>query len=142
VHYQLAVALLARDQVADARRHYREAVRLQPDWVEALNNLSWLLATQPEARFRDGKQAVALAARAVALTHTNDAKLLDTMGAALAEAGRFPEALDAAGTAARLAQTSGATQLGREIETHRQCYERGQPFREPSAPAPKSGESR
>src|ERR1035437_238355 len=77
-HYQLAIMLLARDDVAGASRHYREAVRLKPDWVEALNNLSWLLATQPDARFRDGKQAVELAARRVVLTHTNEAKLLDT----------------------------------------------------------------
>ncbi|MGD0261153.1 MAG: tetratricopeptide repeat protein [Verrucomicrobiota bacterium] len=134
-HYQLAAALQARDQADEASHHYREAIRLKPDWVEALNNLSWLLATQPEARFRDGKLAVQLAARAVVLTHTNDAKLLDTLGAALAEVGRFPEALDAARTAARLAQASGSTQLGREIEARRQGYERGQPFREPSAPS-------
>ena len=137
-HYQLAVALLARDEVEAACQHYHEAVRLRPDWVEALNNLSWLLATQPEARFRDGKQAVELAARGVALTHTNDAKLLDTLGAALAEAGRFPEAADAARTATQLAQASGAAQLGSEIEAHRQCYERGQPFRAPSNPEPES----
>jgi len=140
-HYQLAVVLLARGEVAEASRHYREAIRLKPDWVEALNNLSWLLATQPEARFRDGQEAVALAARGVALTHTNDAKLLDTLGAALAEAGRFPEAADAARRAARLAQASGAGPLGREIEAHRQCYERGQPLREPSAPGAKPGDN-
>jgi len=137
-HYQLAVGLLAQNEVADAISHFREALRLNPDWVEALNNLSWVLATQPEARFRDGQQAVDLATRAVALTRTNDAKLLDTLGAALAEVGRFPEALDAARTAARLAQASGAAQLGQEIEAHRQGYERGQPLREPSAAAPES----
>ena len=137
-HYQLAVALLARDEVAAACTQYREAIRLRPDWVEALNNLAWLLATHPEARFRDGKQALELAARGLALTHTNDAKLLDTLGGALAEAGRFPEAIDAARTAARLAQASGGAQLVREIEAHQQCYERGQPFREPSTPVPKS----
>jgi len=137
-HYQAAVALLARDEVAEARRHYAEAVRLKPDWVEALNNFAWLLATRPEARFRDGKRAVELAARGVALTHTNNAGLLDTLGAALAEAGRLPEAIDAARTAARLAQASGTEELGREIEAHRQRYEQGQPFREPNTPGPKS----
>jgi len=135
-HYQLAVALLARGQVAEASGHLREAVRLKPDWVEALNNLAWLLATQPDARLRDGTRAVALAERAVELTHTNDATLLDTLGAALAEAGRFPEAKAVAQTAARLTQASGAAQVGREIEAHRQCYDRGQPFHEPSVPAP------
>jgi Flp pilus assembly protein TadD len=134
-HYQLAVALLARDEVAEASRHFRAAVRLKPDWVEALNNCAWLLATQPDARFRDGEQAVALAAHAVALTRTNDAKLLDTLGGALAEVGRFPEAVDAARTATRLAQASGAAQLAQEIEAHRQSYERGQPVREPGTRA-------
>ena len=134
-HYQLAVLLLARDDVAEASRHFREATRLKPDWVEALNNCAWLLATQPDARFRDGGQAVALAAHAVTLTRTNDAKLLDTLGGALAEVGRFPEALAAARNAARLAQASGAAELGREIEAHRLCYERGQPVREPGTRA-------
>ena len=134
-HYELGVVLLARDEVAEASRHYREAIRLNPDWIEALNNFAWLLATQPDARFRDGKQAVELAVRGVTLTHTNNAGMLDTLGEALAEAGRFPEALAAVRTAARLAQASGAAELGREIEAHRQCYERGQPVREPSTRA-------
>jgi Flp pilus assembly protein TadD len=134
-HYELGVVLLARDEVAEASRHYREAIRLNPDWIEALNNLAWLLATQPDARFRDGKQAVELAVRGVTLTHTNDAGMLDTLGEALAEAGRFPEALAAARNAARLAQASGAAELEREIEAHRQCYERGQPVREPGTRA-------
>ena len=131
-HFQLAVALVARHQVEEASRHYREAVRLKPDWLEALNNLAWLLATQPDERLRDGKLAVELASRGVALSHTNNATLLDTLAAALAEAGRFPEAADADRTAARLAQTSGAAQLGREIQAHLQCFERSQPVRGPS----------
>ena len=93
-------------------RHYREALRLNPDWIEALNNLAWSLATQPEARFRDGKEAVRLAARAVALTHTNNASLLDTLAGAFAEAGRFSEAVQTARTAAGLAHTSGAEATG------------------------------
>jgi tetratricopeptide (TPR) repeat protein len=138
-HYELAVVLLGRNEVAEASRHYREAVRLRPDWVEALNNFAWLLATQPEARFRDGREAVELAARGVVLTQTNNAGALDTLGAALAEAGRFPEAVKAAQSAARLAQASGAAQLAREIEARRQGYERGQPFREARTAGRKSG---
>ena len=140
-HYQLAVVLLARGEIAGASRHFREAVRLKPDWVEPLNNLAWLLATQPDARYRDGQEAVQLATRAVTLTHTNDPGALDTLAGALAEAGRFSEALKTAQTAARLAETSGAAQLRREIEAHLQCYRRGQPVREPSAPEPNVGQT-
>jgi Flp pilus assembly protein TadD len=126
--------MLARDEVEGACGHYREAIRLKPDWLAALNNLAWLLATRPEARFREGAAAVVLAERGVALTRTNDAKLLDTLSGALAEVGRFSEAVNAARSAASLAQASGAEELGREIEVHRQCYERSQPFREPGDP--------
>ena len=141
-HYQLALVLLARGDVAEASRHYREAIQLRPDWVEALNNLAWLLATQPDARFRDGKEAVRLATQAVTLTHTNDPGALDTLAGALAEAGRFSEAVKTARTAARLAKASDAAQLRREIEAHLQSYLHGQPVREPSEPEPRSGSSR
>jgi tetratricopeptide (TPR) repeat protein len=136
-HYQMAVVLQARDEVAEASRHYGEALRLKPDWIQALNNFSWLLATHPKARFRDGNQALALASRGVALTHTNDARLLDTLAGALAELGRFSEAASAARSAARLARAAGLTQLEPEIEAHLQSYERGRPFREASAPGTK-----
>jgi len=33
-------------------------------------------------------------------------------------------------------------QVGREIEAHRQCYERGQPVRDPSLPPTKPGDSK
>ena len=92
-----------------------------------------MLAKHPEARFRNGKEALALASRGVALTHTNDARLLDTLAGALGELGRFFEATDAACSAARLARTSGLTQLEAGIKAQLQRYERGQPFREPSA---------
>ena len=132
-HYQMAVLLLGRDEVEKACNHYREALALKPDWVAPLNNLTWLLATCPDARFRNGEQAVALAAHGVSLTQTNDAGLLDTLGVALAEAGRFGEAEMAARRGADRARASGSAELGREIEARIQGYERRQPFREPKA---------
>ena len=140
-HYRIGYLLLARNEVEDSIRHYREVVRLRPDWVEVLNNLSWLLASHPEARFRDGKLAVELAARGVALTHTNSPTLLDTFAGALAEAGRMAEAIQAARTAATLAQNTGPERLRREIETHLRCYEQGKPFRESGVLTSKPGPS-
>jgi tetratricopeptide (TPR) repeat protein len=137
-HYQLAIALLSQDKVEEASGHYRQALRLKPDWLEALNNFAWLLATHPDARFRDGKLALELAARGVGLTQTNNPKLLDTLAGALAEVGRFGEATNAARTAARLAQGPAAEPLRREIEAHLKCYERGEAVRESSAPTIKS----
>jgi len=135
LHYQLATALLAQGEIADAYAHYREAIRLKPDFIEALNNLSWFLATQPDARFRDGKEALQLARRAVELTGTNNPGSLDTLAGALAETGRFREAAKTAQTAADLAKTQHAAGLERQIREHLQCYERGQPVRDTNSAA-------
>jgi hypothetical protein len=54
------------------------------------------------------------------------------MAGALAEAARFTGAVEAARTATRLAQKSGAEPLAREINEHLQYYEWHEPFRDPS----------
>jgi tetratricopeptide (TPR) repeat protein len=129
-HYQLGVILAGRRETAEAIAHYREAVRLKPDWLEARNNLAWILATQPDEKLRDGPEAVRLAAHAVTLTRTNNPGVLDTLAAAYAEAGRFPEAAATAQKAAELALAAGQKEMAAEIQRHRQSYASGRPFRE------------
>jgi protein O-mannosyl-transferase len=132
LHYQLGTVLLGQGRIEEGQEHLREAVRLKPDWEEALNNLACSLTMQPEARFRNGSEALQLASRAVALTHTNSACALDTLAGALAEVGRFPEAVQAVQGAARLARTAGDGDLERQIQEHLRRYERGQTYREPA----------
>ncbi len=65
---------------------YSEAIRLDSKFVLAHNNLAWLLATCPDAQYRDGRRAVEGATRASAPNN------LDTLAAAHAEAGDFESA--------------------------------------------------
>jgi tetratricopeptide (TPR) repeat protein len=58
-----------------------------------LNNAAWILATCPDASFRDGKRAVELATQACEDTHWKQFFVLDTLAAAYAEAGDFPNAI-------------------------------------------------
>ena len=44
-------------------------LKIDPDRLFALNDLAWLLATAPEAGFRDGPEAVRLAERACRLSN-------------------------------------------------------------------------
>ncbi len=129
-HYQLATLLVERKELEEAIRHYHEAVRLKPDWLEALNNLAWLLATYPEAKHRDGPEAVRLAAHAVELTAGQDAEALDTLAAAYAEAGRFAEAIKTAQDALAAAPTGAQGEFLSQVRARLQLYRQQQPCRQ------------
>jgi tetratricopeptide (TPR) repeat protein len=66
--FQLAQAHRATGAAADARKAWENALKLQPEFFPALNNLAWLLATHPDKSLRDGTTALKLAKKAVELT--------------------------------------------------------------------------
>jgi Flp pilus assembly protein TadD len=127
-HDKLAILLWQQGQIAPAIAQYREALRLDPDSTEAANNLAWLFATSPDPAYRDGSEAVRLAEHAVQLSGKNvDAGLLDTLAAALAEAGRFDKAVQTAGRA--LALAGHQSQLAEKIARRQDLYRQHQPYR-------------
>ena len=107
----LANALTAQGRDAEAATQLNEAVRLNPDSAEALNNLAWVLATNMRAEIREGPRAVEFALRACDLTKYKKTIYIGTLGAAYAEAGRFDEAIIAAQKACDLAAKNGETNL-------------------------------
>jgi protein O-mannosyl-transferase len=88
--------LLQQGQTAEAVSHLQRALQLHPDNVLINNSLAWVLATSGEGQFRDGSKAVAFAEKANTLSGARNASVLRTLGAAYAEAGRFPEAVRSA----------------------------------------------
>ena len=89
----LAISCRKLGRIGDAITHYRDALRVQADSLEALNNLAWLLAANPDARFRDGPAAVQLATQACELTKYQSPVPLAALAAAYGETGRFEEAI-------------------------------------------------
>ncbi|MGH9356918.1 MAG: rhomboid family intramembrane serine protease [Terriglobia bacterium] len=63
--------------------HYGKALKLAPNSPVALNNLAWLYATCPDARYRNPAAALQCSLRAVQLTGWRQPVLLDTLAAAL-----------------------------------------------------------
>jgi protein O-mannosyl-transferase len=102
-HNNLAISCRKLGRIDEAIAHYREAIRLQPEGLQAINNLAWLLAAEPEARYRNGAEAVALATRACELTKYENPLPLATLAVAFAETGQFPEAVAYAERAQELA---------------------------------------
>ncbi len=130
LHLELAQVLLRSRAAAEAVTHYREALRLKPDWPEALNNLAWLLATDPSAEIRDGAEAVRLAERACDLTRRQQAVFVGTLAAAYAEAGRFADAVKAGQEAHGLAVAAGNQELAKANEKLLALYRAAKPYRE------------
>jgi len=92
-HYQFALALEHLGKTREAMSRYANALLLQPDLPEALNGLAWILATTPNADFRNAAQALGMAQRACDLTGKNQPRFLKTLAAAYAEAGSFAQAI-------------------------------------------------
>ena len=127
----LAHALEKSHQPAEAISNYREALRLQPDSVAALNGLAWMLATDPDPKVRSGAEAVELATKACDLTQSRWPDAIETLAAAYAETGRFPDAVASAQKAISLAIALGrkdATDQGREMLKD---FQAGKPYRTP-----------
>ena len=93
-------AMIRRSEEASGAR---QALSLRQDWPVALRDLAWLLATNPKPAVRNGDEAVKLAERANALLPKPDARFLEALDAAYAEAGRFDDAIKTAEKVRQLA---------------------------------------
>jgi len=116
-------------QPAEAILSYRRAIELRPDFTAALNNLAWLLATCPDARYRDGKGALDLATRACELTHYANATTLATLAAAYAELGQTSEAT-ALLEQAQQRTAGGADEFSRRLAAMAGSFRAGKAYRE------------
>jgi tetratricopeptide (TPR) repeat protein len=121
-HMHLAAALEREGDLEGAVRHYREAVRIRPDYVDAMNNLAWLLATQPDPALRDPAEALRLAREASRLTQGTDAGVLDTLGAAYAAQQRYDQAIWSAGRALQIAAARRNAPLAQAIRGRLALY--------------------
>jgi Flp pilus assembly protein TadD len=133
LQYRLSAALLLHGaDTAEAIEHLRQAIQIQPDWPEPYNTLAWLRATHPDAAVRDTAEALALGARAAQLTGSRDPRVLDTLAAAQAAAGRFAEAIRTERDAITRMAAVPADTLARGMHERMKLYERGEPYREPA----------
>ncbi len=129
-HCRLATLLSSTGNTAGAIQHYRTAIAIRPATTEALNNLAWTLATNPNAAFRNGAEAVSLAERACRLTDYREAVMMGTLAAAYAEAGRFSDAATTAEKAQDLARKSNDTELAAKNGKLIELYRTEKPYRD------------
>jgi protein O-mannosyl-transferase len=144
----LAELLLRAGLLRDAAFHLEQFLRTCPRVrLEApdsptgaavsvvLNDLAWLLATCPQADQRDGARAVRFAERACELTQYRRTRMVGTLAAAYAEAGRFPDAVTTAEKAIALATAAGDQVLLARNRQLLELYRAGRPYHEPAVPS-------
>jgi tetratricopeptide (TPR) repeat protein len=131
-NYYLGIALLQIGLVDEAVARFQKTLETQPDSADAwsrLNDAAWLLATSPDASIRNGPKALALARQLDRISRGNNPARLDTLAAACAESGHFPEAVDAAQRALELARAQNNNTLTETLRQQIKLFQAGSPFR-------------
>lgn len=84
-------AWIRKGNCGQAIDDYGKSIEINPSFEKAYNAKAWILATCMDDKYRDGKQAVELAQKALDLNYIG--RNLDTLAAAYAEAGKFEDAI-------------------------------------------------
>ncbi len=107
------------------------AIQLSPDNLIPYNDKAWLLATCPDAKFRNGAEAVRLATKSIEIGDVQWQQH-GTLAAAYAEAGRYK---DAVSEAQRAMQMSKSVHLSEQemaqLKEQIALYQTGKPYRQP-----------
>jgi tetratricopeptide (TPR) repeat protein len=141
----LGMVALAEGNGAEGVKWLREALEKNPGFAFAAERLAWVLATAPEDGLRDGPEALRLAELASRATQNQVPRMLTTWAAALAENGRFDEAVTVARQAQQLADATSASDpqvlaLANELSAHLERYERQKPVRDETLSTAGSGD--
>ena len=142
-HYQIAIKISPNDarvpfslgtvyesmgQLATALTYYRQAVQLDSQFVEMRQHLAWILATHPDSQIRHPQEAIKLAEEASRLAKHPSSKILDTLAAAYAAAGRFELAVATAERALDLASGGPDPDTARHIREHLDLFRAKKPL--------------
>jgi tetratricopeptide (TPR) repeat protein len=106
---------------------FDEALRLEPDNDRVCNIVAWFRATCAEAKYRDGKLALTLAAKACQKTDWQQYWTIDTLAGAHAEAGDFDEAVRWQKKALEMADPMAKKEMAQRLA----LYQSHQPYRQP-----------
>jgi Flp pilus assembly protein TadD len=132
VHGLLGGLLCSAGRYREALAHLEASHKANPTDVSIANNLAWLLATCPDAAYRDGPRALQLAEWACKATDYRSPPLLDSLAAAYAETGLFDQAAQTIRQAIEIvgSNSKGPTET---LESRLKLYLTAQPCRDPAS---------
>ena len=107
----------------------RRALSRNPDHVRSRIRLGWVLSTSPDDAVRNGSEALLLAKNLIGSYPSPSPELLDLLGVALAESGRFQEAQAEIHLALSRSKDGKETWVP-DLQKRLALFEKGQPYRE------------
>ena len=108
--------------------YFKKTLQLSPNMVQALYNLSWILASDDNNR--NGEEAVRLATKLCKITRYKQPLSLDALAAAYAETGKFDIAVLTAQKGLELAERQGPKELVLGLKKRLALYQKGQSYRQ------------
>ncbi len=129
-YFQMGKALLQQGRDAEAIGKLREALRIDPDNYQILAYAARVLAADEKPEVRDGQTALVYAVKANALSDGTMPFVLDALGMACAETGRFDDAQQATERAVKIATAAGMKQNVASLQQRLQLYQNRLPWRE------------
>ena len=118
----LATILCQKGEIDRAISELEDALRIQPDNIDAFNNLTWILAMPVGTGSEKRVKALPLAQRLYELVGNTNPKVLRTIAAAYAANGKLTEALDVAARGAKLAREQADAALAETLEADLSTY--------------------
>lgn len=112
----LAAVLLMNGDPVKAAAVYRMAIQIDPGDLQNQRALAWLLATHPDNRVRNGREAVELSRQIVIATNGQVPVFLLTLCASLAESGDFDQAAEVASQSASAYRGAGDSKMAEMVE--------------------------
>lgn len=128
VHIDRGIAWAKLGEFGKAISDFDESIRLDPEIADSYNGRAYFRATCPDARYRNGQQAVEDATRACELSDWDDLISVRTLADSYAEAGDFNAAIKWVKEAIAL-DFSGDWEEG---SSRLALFETSKPFRERS----------
>jgi len=123
VRTNLAAALQANNESADAIREYRHVLKEHPDALDAANNLALILANSSDAQLRDELEALRLARWVVTQDGGRQPTTLDTLAVSYFANNEQQKAIATLRKALELAKRRQQNVLLRKIETRLRQFE-------------------
>jgi tetratricopeptide (TPR) repeat protein len=127
-----AMALVRLRRFAEARAVLEDAVRAHPEQPGLAHALARVLAAAPDDAVRDGPRALSLIT-AIERANSPAVSIVETSAMALAENGRFREAIARQRQAMAMATQAGRSDLAARLAENLHRYEASQPSRTPWA---------